>query len=362
MSYSFSSISINNREVTLTDILAGVIPARSTFESETFSFIKNWLEGAESFELLTSGSTGTSKEIKLTRNQLQQSAQRTGVALPLTQHDTALVCLDTKYIAGKMMLVRALEGNMKVMAVDPVANPLLKLTPQTLPSFAAFVPLQLQEILYHSESLQKLNQFKTILIGGARVDVSLENEIKKLSCSVYSTYGMTETVSHIALQKLNGDDATDYFTSLPGIGIAKDERGCLVIQVPEFTEKITTNDLVEIVTPNAFRWLGRFDNVINSGGFKITPERIEKLIENIFQKLAVKRSYFIGAIHDKRLGEQLFLAIEGFPVSVEKKIMVALKQDLHPYEVPKKVYYIREFIRTETGKINRLKTTEMITQ
>lgn len=362
MSYPFSSIRINHREVILRDIIGNLAPAHSEFESETFSFIKNWLTGAETFKLTTSGSTGSPKEIILTRHQLQQSANRTREAIGLTPQDTALVCLDTKYIAGKMMLVRALEGNMKIIAIEPSSNPLGKIGSEIRLTFGAFVPLQLHEILNHPGSARLLNQFKVIIVGGASINAQLESEVKKLSCAVYATYGMTETVSHIALQKLNGNNADDHFSTLPGIKISKDERGCLVIDLPEFSEKIVTNDLVEIINPTTFRWLGRYDNVINSGGFKITPERIEKLIETIFQGLTLKRSYFIGAMPDKQFGQKLFLAIEGFPVSVEKRIMAGLKQHLHPYEVPKKVFYIRKFIRTETGKINRIKTTELITQ
>jgi len=362
MSYSHSSIRINHREVILRDIVDNLAPARSEFESETFSFIKSWLTGTETFKLTTSGSTGSPKEITLTRNQLQQSAIRTREVLGINSQDTALVCLDTKYIAGKMMLVRALEGNMKIIAVEPSSDPLEKINPETPLTFGALVPLQLHEILKYPYSTRLLNQFRIIIVGGAQVDVQLENEIKKLTCAVYATYGMTETVSHIALQKLNGNDASYHFTILPGIKISPDERGCLVIELPEFSEKIVTNDIVEIISPTTFRWLGRYDNVINSGGFKITPERIEKFIASIFHDLTVKRSYFIGSIPDVPLGQKLFLAIEGFPISAEKKVLLAMKQRLHPYEIPKKVFYIREFIRTETGKINRSKTTELITQ
>jgi O-succinylbenzoic acid--CoA ligase len=362
MSYSHSSIRINHREVILRDIVDNLAPPHSDFESETFSFIKNWLAGVETFNLTTSGSTGSPKEITLTRKQLQQSASRTREALGLTPQDTALVCLDTKYIAGKMMLVRALEENMKIIAIEPSSDPLDKIDPETRLTFGAFVPLQIHEILNHPTSARMLNQFRVIIVGGASVDVQLESEIKKLSCAVYATYGMTETVSHIALQKLNGSNAGDHFTTLRGIKISPDERGCLVIELPEFSEKIVTNDIVEIISPTTFKWLGRYDHVINSGGFKITPERIEKFLASIFQELNVKRSYFIGSIADVPLGQKLFLAIEGFPISAEKKVLLAMKQHLHPYEVPKIVFYIREFIRTETGKIDRTKTTELITQ
>lgn len=360
MSYSLSSIYINHRQVNLTEITPGGATSVSDFEFETFSCIQDWLQEIDSFKLQTSGSTGIPKEITLTRNQLQQSALRTIKVFDLNNNDTAFVCLDTKYIAGKMMLVRALESNMKIVAVEPSSNPLQKLPSEPSISFAAFVPLQLQEILKQGDSIQKLNRMKAIIIGGAVVSASLQQEIQKLSCPVYATYGMTETVSHIALQRLNSMEASDHFTVLPGIGIELDERGCLVIRLPEFEEKIVTNDLVELLTPTSFRWSGRIDHVINSGGFKISPEKIERIVERIFHDRMINRPFFVCGIPDDRLGQKLILTIEGFPISGEKKILALLKQHLHAYEVPKQIFHIREFIRTGTGKVNRVKTAALI--
>ncbi len=353
-------IHVSNREVQLTDILSSGATPLSDFESETFSFIRNWLLDVDSFRINTSGSTGTPKEITLTRKQLQQSAQRTISALHLNQNDTALICLDTKYIAGKMMLVRAFESNMKIVAVEPTSNPLLKLSSDTPISFAAFVPLQLQEMLKNEDCIQKLNRMKAVIIGGGAMHATLQHETSKLPCPVYATYGMTETVSHIALQRLNGKEASDHFTVLSGIEIQVDDRGCLVIRLPEFEEKIATNDLVDLISPTSFRWLGRFDNVINSGGYKIHPEKVEKVVESIFQERMVDRPFFISGIPDDRLGQKLILIIEGFPISGQNKILSTLQQHLHPYEVPKQIFNIREFNRTETGKIDRLKTAALI--
>lgn len=349
--YSQSTIQINNREVTLTDILSGNVTSLSNFESTTFEFIKEWLNKTESFKLQTSGSTGTPKEITLARNQLKKSAQRTLTALNLIQSDTAFVCLDTKYIAGKMMLVRALECNMKIVAVEPSANPLQNHSSEISLHFAAFVPMQLQEMFRHSEIVKKLNRFKAIIIGGGAVSIKLNQEIQKITCPVFATYGMTETVSHIALQRLNGDHASDYFKVLPGIKIEIDERGCFVIQVPEFAEAITTNDLVELIDSEQFKWLGRHDNVINSGGFKISPEKIEKSLESILPD----RSFFVTSFYDERLGEKLVLVLEGNRINIDFS-----KLQLHPFEIPKEVIHLPEFIRTETGKINRIKTMRLL--
>lgn len=359
MPYSFSDLLLNQRNVPINDIIESKAIARTAFEEDTFFFIKNWLQEKHEFTLTTSGSTGKPKTITLTRNQLQKSAQRTITAFGLTSNDTSLVCLDTKYIAGKMMLARALEGNMKIIAVEPSGDPLRNVHEPI--SFTALVPLQLQEILKHSTCVKKLNQLKAVIVGGGAVNYSLLSEIQqKITCPVYATYGMTETVSHIALQRLNGNEASDNFITLPDVDIEIDERGCLVIQLPGFQDKIITNDLAELVTSTSFRWLGRFDNVINSGGFKISPEKIEKIVESIFQERMIDRPFFICSLPDNRLGQKLILIIEGFPVSGQNKILSALQAHLHPYEVPKQIFNIREFTRTETGKINRLKTIALI--
>ncbi|MFZ2904662.1 MAG: AMP-binding protein [Cyclobacteriaceae bacterium] len=350
MSYLFSDILLNQRAVSVTDIVESKATARTAFEAETFSLIQCWLQKKDEFTLTTSGSTGAPKEITLTRNQLQQSALRTISALGLMKNDTALVCLDTKYIAGKMMLVRALESNMKIIAVEPAADPLQNI--QTPVHFAALVPLQLQEIIKNPDSTKKLNQIKAVIVGGASVSNSLQKQLSNLTCAIYATYGMTETVSHIGLQRLSGLQATDLFTVMPGITIETDKRNCLTIRLPESSEKIITNDLVEVAGPGKFRWIGRYDNIINSGGFKISPEKVEKVIE----KFLPNQSFFVSAFPDERLGEKLVLIIEGETTGMD---FLPLIKNLHPYEIPKEVICMKAFIRTETGKINRQKTRSL---
>ncbi len=349
MNYIHSSIRINQREAALSEIISGSAVSFSDFESETFSFIQKWLSGAELFILYTSGSTGTPKEISLSRAQLISSATRTISKLNLSDKNTALVCLDTKYIAGKMMLVRALEANMRIVAVEPSSNPLKNISEQ--PDFGAFVPLQLDEMMNDPSSVKKLNKFNSIIIGGASINTSLLEKIKILSCTVYATYGMTETVSHIALQKLNGPNAQDYFETFPDIKINLDERDCLVIELPGFREPIITNDLVKIINDSHFKILGRYDNIINSGGIKLVPETIEKKIE----PLLPEQAFFVAGINDDRLGQKLILIIEGESISA---LPDKLKNALPAYEVPKEIFYFDQFVRTETLKVDRLKTVE----
>lgn len=355
MEYLHDHIIINNRTVALPEISSGSAVSFTPFETETFSFIKTWLTGEPEFTLTTSGSTGTPKEITLSRSQLQQSAHRTILALELTNQHTALVCLDTKYIAGKMMLVRALETNMKIIAAEPSSNPFKNLTDNASIDFVALVPLQLEEILKDSLSTQHLNRVKNIIIGGAAISENLKSQISNLKSNVYATYGMTETVSHIALQRLNGSNPAPHFETLPGIKIKTDERDCLVIELPGFKEPIITNDIVRIINDSAFILLGRYDNVINSGGVKLNPETIEQKITTIFNSLHYQLSFFVAGVPDERLGQKLVLLIEGH-VDSSTDLLSALKEKLNAYEAPKAIITVAAFERTATQKINRLKT------
>ncbi len=189
------------------------------------------------------------------------------------------------------------------------------------------------------------------------------HELKSLHCTCYATYGMTETLSHIALQKLNGGDGQDYFEALPGIELNKDGRGCLVIHAPHVTEHlIVTNDLVELVTPSAFRWLGRIDNIINTGGVKVIPEKIEATIGLILDDLNISRRFFVAALPDPLLGQAVTLIMEGATLAahIEDLLRAKMKELLDRFELPKSMHYVSEFITTDTGKINKLKTISLL--
>jgi o-succinylbenzoate---CoA ligase len=360
MVYTFPEIIINNRAVKVNDILSQVVTPQSLFEESTFRFIHDWLSKTQTFKQFTSGSTGAAKEIVLTRNQLQQSAWRTITALQLAPHQTALVCLDTKYIAGKMMLVRALERNMRIVATEPTANPFKSLEKNCTVDFVALVPMQLQNILKEAENVLRISEIGKIIIGGAAVSEALQREVETLNCEVYATYGMTETVSHVALQRLNGKQESDYFEVLPGITIAQDERGCLMIELPEFSDKIVTNDLVNIVDDRHFQWQGRWDSVINSGGYKIFPEKVERQLELVMRELQIAARFFVSGLPDERLGRKLVLALEYEPLSKteECELLNRLKLVVHAYEVPKEILYSHAFVITDTGKIDRIKTIQ----
>ena len=311
--------------------------------------------GASAFTQQTSGSTGVPKKITITRDQMITSAGRTLNALGIIAGDCALACLNPEYIAGKMMLARALEFNLKLEAVEPTSDPLQHLDGELINGFAAFVPLQLQTMLDNPQRINQLNQMKAVLVGGAPVSDTLEKKIKALTCPVYATYGMTETVSNIALQKLNGRGVQKNFITLPGITVQTDERSCLVIHLPGVPEPVITNDVAELQSETSFRILGRWDHVINTGGIKINPEQLEKHVEKILHAHGILRPFIIGSLPDEKLGEQLILLVEGIPMhpETEGRFIEKCKQQLEPYEVPRQIRYLNQFFYTRSGKINR---------
>ena len=361
--YPFITIFINNREVTLAKIVSGDVIAQSDFEMNTFSFIRDWLRNEKEFYQRTSGSTGIPKKISIRREQMIASSKLTEEALQLKAGFVALVCLDTQYIAGKMMLVRCFVTGMQIVAINPVANPLKDAAATLKIDFAAFVPYQIQEII-SSDSVSILNTIQTVIIGGAPLDRVAKEMVLSLSCQCYATYGMTETISHIALQKLNGPNRSEYFQLLPGFKIKLDGHNCLIINSPYLKDEVDTNDIVEMISPIEFKWVGRYDHVINSGGFKISPEKLEVNISNIFNKLEINRSFFISGYPDKRWGEKIVLIIEGEDLSndVVANIKIMFKHYFPVYEIPKEILFRKVFLRTDSGKLNRIKTIEFYNQ
>ncbi len=334
---------------------------KTEFEKETLAFCTQWLKGAQTFKLTTSGSTGTPKEILITRSQMEASARLTIEALGLKKGMTSLVCLDTKFIAGKMMLVRSLVNGMNMVAVEPGANPLKAINQKI--DFAALVPYQAEKVL--DESCEQLNQLKCAIIGGAPISIALKEKMQSTTCPLYATYGMTETISHIALQKLNGADAQDFFQTQPGVKIDLDARECLTIYADYLgQEPIVTNDLVKIQSPSTFLWLGRIDNIINTGGAKVSPEKIESVFERILRKKNIASRFFISSIVHAKLGQQVILVVEGKAFSNEDQqtLLSAASALLGKFEIPKGVFFVEKFIETATGKINRKETVNLISQ
>ncbi|HTF20325.1 MAG TPA: AMP-binding protein, partial [Chryseolinea sp.] len=301
-SYPYKSIVCNGRPVSIDDIINRKAPATTAFEEALFGFMRQWLSDVDEFLLTTSGSTGTPKSIVVTRGQMIASAQLTSKALHLKQGQTALICLNPEYIAGKMMIVRSLVTGLTIIAVNPASNPLRQVAQHV--DFAAMVPLQVHELL-HAGSRDAFQQLSTVIIGGGAIDAQDLTLLQDLPCRFYATYGMTETVSHVALRQLNGDGASEYYLALPGINFSLDARGCLIIHWPDLGDAIVTNDLVQLEDDGRFIWLGRWDNLINSGGIKIIPEKLEATIANVLRNAGHHARFFVSSVPDARLGRKV---------------------------------------------------------
>jgi o-succinylbenzoate---CoA ligase len=356
-------IEFDHDRISLEEIKRGTTSlTTSKFKKTALDFCHDWLNGKESFELQTSGSTGTPKKIIVTRSQLIASATLSAAVLGLQKNFTALVGLDISYIAGVMMMVRALEVGMNMIMVEPTSNPLEKIDAGRTVDFTALVPLQLETIL-KSPHKEKLNDIKIALVGGAALHPSTIKTLEKIPCRFFATYGMTETLSHIALQQLNGINRQDYFEALPGITLDQDERGCLVIHAPHIHQHaIITNDLVALISPTQFRWLGRIDHVINTGGVKVIPEKIEVSIAMVLDVLKISSRFFVAGLPDQLLGQAVTLIMEGPPLSIQEEELLQekLKELPDRFERPKSIRYVSGFINTDTGKINKLKTIKLL--
>lgn len=308
------------------------------FQKPVGNFFLDWFDDKPYLEVKTSGTTGAPKLIRIDKQAMVNSALATGDFFELNPGDKALHCLPTNYIAGKMMFIRAFILGLDMDFVAPSANPLYN--NDTFYDFAAMVPLQAKS------SLAGLKRVKKIIVGGAKINPDLEKQLMKVSTKVYETYGMTETITHIAA-KLVGEKA---FTVLPEVTISYDDKNCLVIHAPRISDEvIVTNDLVELVNENQFKFIGRYDNVINSGGIKLIPEEIER---KLFDKIEPR--FFIAAKEDKELGEKVILVIEGEKLELENTLF----DDFDKYEKPKEVIFIPKFKETATGKIMRKESLE----
>jgi o-succinylbenzoate---CoA ligase len=313
----------------------------SEFDKELGAFLLDWLDDSETIQLTTSGTTGAPKNITISKHAMVHSAVATGNFFNLHPQDKALLCLPPRYIAGKMMIVRALIIGLELEILTPSSH-LDDLLPDRIFDFVALVPLQAEN------SLDKLHQFKKIIIGGAKVSDDLANKLRGINSEIYETYGMTETITHIAAKKIG----EEYFNTLEHVNITVDNRNCLVINALSISEEnIITNDIVEIYSEKQFKWLGRYDNVINSGGIKLFPEQIEtKLASKIANR------FFIAGKPDVVLGSKVILVIEGNEQIVSSTIFDSLDK----FEKPKEVHFVSEFIETETNKINRIQTLDKI--
>lgn len=335
-----------NRE-DLRIVACSFIKEGEPYEKVIGDFLLDWLDNRETIAIYTSGSTGKPKQVEIGKQYMVNSAIATGDFFNISVGDTALLCLPADYIAGKMMLVRAMILGLEIDLVKPSSNPLEKL--KKAYDFSAMTPMQVQH------SLPKLSQLKKLIVGGAPISGTLKAALPKTKCKIYETYGMTETVSHIAAKRVNGrkKEEDPCFTLLPGVKTSLDERGCLVINAPHVTgAPVVTNDLATLVSKKKFHWLGRYDNLINSGGIKLIPEQIEEKIRG-----AIDGRFYVKGIPDDKLGEKLVLFIEEKTnpglVKEDIKKEIGTFPSLDKYEVPKEIRLVKAFRETKSGKVLR---------
>ncbi|OJV88578.1 MAG: O-succinylbenzoate synthase [Bacteroidia bacterium 44-10] len=318
---------------------------KSPFHRQLYLFLREWFSDSATFCLHTSGSTGTPKEIIVRKEQMLQSAKGTCDFFHLKKGDKALLCLPLEYIAGKMMVVRALYAGLDIHPVEPDGHPLIR---TDIPfDFAAMVPLQVYNSLQAEKEKQRLSQIKHLIIGGGAIDETLDAALREFPNSIYSTYGMTETLSHIALRSISGTGVSSYYTPFPTVEVALSEDNRLIINAPLIADQpLLTNDIAELRTDGSFRIIGRIDNVINSGGIKIQIEEVEHVLHPF-----ITGNFAITSIPHPKLGEAIVLLIEqpDDPVYVEKTI----RQLLPRHQQPLLIYVVEAIPQTGNGKIDR---------
>lgn len=324
----------------------GFIKEGEPYEESVGEFLLEWLDKKKYVTVQTSGSTGDPKPIKIDKLHMINSARATAKHFDVYEKTTALLCLPAHYIAGKMMLVRAMVLGWRIDMAQPKSNPLDNIYRRY--DFCAMTPFQLDN------SLSRLHLLSKLIVGGGAISPALKSRVQGLATKIYETYGMTETVTHIAARRVNSKKNKDSlipFKVLDKVTIEADERSCLVIKAPYVSsDPVVTNDIVKIITYKRFIWLGRIDNVINSGGVKLHPEQVEGKLATY-----IDVPYFITGMPDDRLGEQLVLFVEQeepYDFHISEEDMKVFK----PYEFPRKIISVPQFQRTSTGKIQRGQT------
>lgn len=345
----------------LSEVAYSLVKEGLPFEQQIGDFLMDWLNNKEQIAMRTSGSTGEPKTVLIQKEKMVNSSLATAEFFGLQPGDTALMCLPANYIAGKMMLVRAMIIGLHIDCVEPTSRPLTGNRKKY--DFCAMVPLQLQS------SLNDLEGIDTLIIGGAPLSEPLKRQVQDRTTNIYETYGMTETVSHVAVKKVNhvlaspepphltdpngsSESGAEHFHALPNITFSQDQRGCLLIEAPDLLDNpLVTNDMVKLISEKAFLWLGRYDYIINSGGIKLNPEQIES-------KLApgINCRFLIAGVPDDLLGQKLVLVLESEDQAGILLQNLAKTPNIEKYETPKEIYNLAKFEETGNGKVQREKT------
>jgi len=350
MTHIPNTIFLNGNKLSASDISvlnleSSANASAAEWEKELYGFLNEWFSDSNYIMAQTSGSTGEPKPIELSKSFMRCSAERTIEYFGLNKGSRILLSLPCRYIAGKMMVVRAIVGQMNLVTVDPACD--FEFLADESFDFGAMVPNQVFKLLEQPLGIGKLEHITNLLVGGSSISSELEAQIGTLSSRVVLTYGMTETASHIAIRELSGERKSDVYRCLRDISVSLNKEGCLEIHLPDFNLNLLTSDLAELQSPTSFRILGRADSVIISGGIKYSPELLEKKIAAL-----MRQPFVISAVPDDKLGEKIVLVIEGEPFEtrdLEKKLSALLS----PFELPKSILFQSTLESTASGKWKR---------
>ena len=320
-----------------------------------YNFLRDWYAPTTIIEMLTSGSTGKPKQIHVKKSHMVNSATATLQALGIHQQGKALLILPATYIAGKMMIVRAIVGGLDLITAPPHLQWSAMNIPYQAYLLVAVVPAQLTDLM-QADDKTFLDNITHLLVGGSMLSTDLEQWLSQSKPAIYITYGMTETVSHVALCRVN----TTHYHALPDIEFNQGDDGHLIIKAPALCDTVLhTRDLVQLINKKTFIWLARLDLAINSGGLKIHPEQVEAKLSAIMQPL--QQRYLIVGLPDDKLGEIVTLVIEGhLNAMMKEKLLTKCRQVCRVYEAPRQIKTIKRFIMTNSGKLNRMQILSTI--
>jgi O-succinylbenzoic acid--CoA ligase len=344
------SLTIHNHtysQHTLTELCDSKIRSDDTpiWEKEVYGFILQWLDDSDTIIQYSSGTTGKSKIIRLQKLAMVRSAESTCRFFNLTRGQTAALCLPIEYIAGKMMVVRSIVCGLNLYITEPKSKPDFPDIEKI--DFCAMVPFQVTNTWPVKSDLPPI---RILIIGGAEISKELENLVKDIPVEVYATYGMAETCSHIALRRINGSNPDKSYKALPGIKLETDQRNCLVIKTSYLPEPVITNDQVRLERNGRFRWIGRFDNLLNSGGIKVVPEEVESALAD---KTGIE--FALIGLPDPKLGQRLVLVTEKNKEALsDEAIRTELALLIPAKLMPKDIIRIKKFPRNTSFKIERL--------
>lgn len=315
-------------------------------------FLAEWHNDSATLLVHTSGSTGKPKPMWVEKRRMEASARMTCDFLGLHEGDTALLCMSLDYIAGKMMVVRSLVRGLRLVSVKPSGEPLCTVTGPI--DFAAMVPLQVWNTLRVAEQRERLMRVGQLIIGGGAIDADMERQLRSFPGAVWSSYGMTETLSHVALRRLSGPEATEWYTPMAGVSLSVTAEGCLVIDAPALHDgPLVTNDRAELHSDGRFKILGRRDNVICSGGLKIQAEEVERLL-----RPHLRVPYLITKQKDEKYGEAVVLLVEGDTAEAERISRAVLPR----YWQPRHYVSVAQIPLTATGKPARHAAEQLLQQ